>query len=139
VLLNTTAPGATTPSFFSQQAFYVGVQPSSIAVEDVNGDGKRDLLVTSAASGVLSVLLNTTPLGSTTLQFAPQGYYAVPSGSGSAIVSDLNGDGRPDVILANPLNKSVSVLANTQYETMIAGNPATGTILRDIMFANGFE
>lgn len=138
VMLNTTAPGATTPSFSTQQFFYSGLQPSSIAVADVNGDGKPDLLVTDAANNVLSVLSNTTPVGGTALQFTRVDY-AVQSGSESAIISDLNGDRRPDVILVNPLNQSASILLNTQYESSITGNPATGTILRDIIFANGFE
>jgi hypothetical protein len=34
---------------------------------------------------------------------------------------------------------SVSVFLNTQYEVLIAGSPATGTIVYDYIFANGFE
>jgi trimeric autotransporter adhesin len=44
VLLNTTAPGAITPSFATQQTFAVGANPQSIAVADVNGDGKPPAL-----------------------------------------------------------------------------------------------
>jgi hypothetical protein len=40
VLLNTTAMGATTASFATQQTFATGSSPSSVAVGDFNGDGK---------------------------------------------------------------------------------------------------
>src|SRR6185312_7779580 len=44
VLLNTTAPGATMPSFAAQQTFATGVGPISVTAADVNGDGKPDLI-----------------------------------------------------------------------------------------------
>ena len=45
VLLNTTAPGAATPSFAAQQTFATGSAPVSVTAADVNGDGKPDLIV----------------------------------------------------------------------------------------------
>ena len=45
VLLNTTAPGAATPSFAAKQDFTTGSGPVSVAVGDLNGDGKPDLVV----------------------------------------------------------------------------------------------
>ena len=45
VLLNTTAPGAATPSFAAKQDFATGAGPVSVTVGDVNGDGKLDLAV----------------------------------------------------------------------------------------------
>jgi len=40
VMLNTTTPGAGTPSFASQQEFAVEMGPNSVTSADVNGDGK---------------------------------------------------------------------------------------------------
>src|SRR5262249_57843539 len=76
VLLNTTAAGATIPSFAPQQTFATGTQPSSVAVGDVNGDGRPDLLVANTGSGTVSVLLNTTAAGATNPSFAPPQTYA---------------------------------------------------------------
>ena len=56
MLLNTTAPGATAPSFAAQQAFAIG-SPESVSVADFNGDGKPDLAFANA-TGPVSVLLN---------------------------------------------------------------------------------
>ena len=48
VLLNTTAPGAATPSFAAKQDFTTGSGPFSVALGDLNGDGKPDLAVANA-------------------------------------------------------------------------------------------
>ena len=101
VLLNTTAPGATTPSFAAQQTFATGSGPDSVTAADVNGDGRPDLLVANASSGTVSVLLNTTAPGATTPSFAAQQTFATGSGPDSVAAADVNGDGRPDLLVAN--------------------------------------
>src|ERR1017187_7119233 len=80
-----------------------GYLPSSVAVADVNGDGKLDLLVlnscgdnTCATNGTVGVLLRN---GDGTFQ------PAVPYDSGgtldmSVAVADVNGDGKPDLVVA---------------------------------------
>src|SRR5579872_4146599 len=113
VLLNTTAPGASTPTFAAQQTFSVGSIPKSLTVADVNGDGHPDLIVANAGSNSVSVLLNTTAPGATTPSFAGQQTFATGSNPLSVAVADLNGDGHPDLIVANYSSNSVSVLLDT--------------------------
>ena len=111
VLLNTTAPGSTTASFVAPQTFAVGDGVHALAVADINGDGKPDLII-SNYSGSVSVLLNTTAPGATTLSFATQQIFSTGLGSDAVAVEDLNGDGRPDLIVANYDAATVSVLLN---------------------------
>jgi hypothetical protein len=60
VLLNTTAPGASTPSFAAQQVFGSrGGLPYFVAVADMNGDGSEDLVSANGGFKTVSVLLNT--------------------------------------------------------------------------------
>ncbi len=66
VLLNTTAAGATTPSFAAQQTFTIGNSPYSVAAADFNADGRPDLIIANF-NGTASLLLNTTaPFATTT-------------------------------------------------------------------------
>ncbi len=113
VLLNTTSPGATTPTFTTQKPFAAGTSPVAVSASDVNGDGKADLLVANRGSGSVSVLLNTTVPGATSPTFAPQKVFATGTLPSSVLSSDLNGDGKPDLILPNRGSNNVSVLLNT--------------------------
>ncbi|HYT92180.1 MAG TPA: FG-GAP-like repeat-containing protein, partial [Gemmataceae bacterium] len=112
VLLNTTARGATTPNFAPLQSFATGSRPFSVTVADVNSDGKPDL-ITANYSDTVSVLLNTTAPGATTLSFAPQQSFATGSGLFSVAVADINGDGLPDLITSNKWDQTVGMLLNT--------------------------
>ena len=133
VFVNTTTPGATTLTLADRQDFDVGgvglaASAIGLAASDLNGDGKPDLVVTHYQTGV-SVLLNTTTPGATTPAFAAHQDFATGAGSNVVALGDLNGDGRPDLAVANFGDQSVSVLLNTPVE--IAGNTATGTIDRN--------
>src|SRR5262249_56199589 len=93
VLLNTTAPGASTPNFADQQTFAAGDRPFSVAAGDLNGDGLPDLAVANANANTLSVLLNTTAPGATAPSFAHQQVFVIGYAVLSVAVGDLNGDG----------------------------------------------
>jgi hypothetical protein len=131
VLLNTTATGATTASFAPQQTFAVGISPRSVVVGDFNGDGKPDLAVANSGSNTVSVLLNTIATGATTASFAAQQAFSVGSDPFSVAAGDFNGDGKPDLAVANndPNTHTASVLLNDNLTTItLSGSPATGTI-----------
>ncbi len=115
VLLNTTATGATTPSFATPVTFGSGGQSDSVAVGDFNGDGRPDLAVANGAtfSGTVSVLLDTTATGATTPSFATQQTFGVDPDAAAVAVGDFNGDGRPDLAVANLGDNTASVLLDT--------------------------
>ena len=113
VLLNTTAPGAGTPSFSAKQDFATDFNPTSITVGDLNGDGKLDLAVANINSDNVSVLLNTTAPGAATPSFATKQDFAVSDSPVSVARGDLNYDGKLDLVVANFDSDTVSVLLNT--------------------------
>ena len=132
LLLNTTAPGAATPSFAAKQDFATDDGPLSVALGDLNGDGKLDLAVANFNSGNVSMLLNTTTPGSVTATFSGIQDFATGDGSAFVAMGDLNGDGRLDLAVANFLFNTVSVLFNT---TAPGANTANFTINQE--FATG--
>ncbi|HLN98743.1 MAG TPA: VCBS repeat-containing protein, partial [Pyrinomonadaceae bacterium] len=113
VLLNTTAPGAATPSFGAKQDFATEDGPLSVTLGDLNGDGKLDLAVANFNSSTVSLLLNTTAPGSATPSFSGIQEFVTGDGSASVSVGDLNGDGKLDLVVANFIFNTVSVLFNT--------------------------
>ena len=80
-----------------------GLGPSSVAIADVNGDGKPDLVVTndcadsSCTYGSVSVLLGN---GNGTFMPAVS-YNSGGLGATSVVIADLNGDGKLDLAVAN--------------------------------------
>jgi hypothetical protein len=113
VLLNTTTPGSTTLSFAAPQFFATGNISFSVALGDLNGDGKPDIVVANQQDNTVSVLLNTTVTGSLTASFATQQTFATGSAPESVVLGDINGDGLPDIVVANSGASTVSVLLNT--------------------------
>lgn len=92
--------------------------PRSVAVSDFDGDGRHDVAVANAVSGDVSVLRGT---GGGTLAApvhldAGQMFTLEASryfGDGGLLqASDLDCNGRPDLVVANGVSGSVSVLMN---------------------------
>ena len=86
---------------------------TSLMVGDMNKDQKQDVVLT-CAEGFVAVLF-----GNGDGTFQKPVYYAVPTTSVLIPLTDLNGDGYPDVTVSNP--SSVVVLLNQ-------GNNAAGTL-----------
>jgi hypothetical protein len=95
------------PSFARARSYATGRAPYSIAIGDLNGDGKQDLATANSAANGASVLLNRGN-GS----FRAKRDYRTGRAPYSVAIGDLNGDGKPDLATANYHSSTVSVLEN---------------------------
>ena len=86
-----------------------GSEPYSVIVADVNGDNKPDIIVADSGTNNVGVLLN---LGNT--MFTSQTTYSTGGSSSpqSVVTADINGDNKPDIIVANSGTNNVGVLLN---------------------------
>ena len=110
-------------TFNSPNAYYVtgtATTPEALAVADVNGDGKPDIIVVNNAVATVSVLLGNgdgTFKAQTADQAAlghgtPAPSYTVGAGVISVTLADLDGDGFLDIVTADFTDNTISVLMN---------------------------
>jgi gliding motility-associated-like protein len=110
---NTSTPGNV--SFFASD-WHTEVEPEAIAVDDVNADGKPDLLITSISNHSFVTLINNCTPNSLAWAGSPVtlvGFNAWPRGIATA---DLDGDGLPDVVTAD--NNKIYEASGSYYGTI---------------------
>ena len=142
------------PSQGTAPAAVVTYAPTAAVIADVNADGFSDLLVASSGFDNVQVYLGNalggfSSLADTTL--------ALPTGAGASalIATDLTGDGKVDIAVANRLTNNVSVFLNqntapgqllfSAATTTAAGNAPVaivaaninGDLFPDLVVANG--
>ncbi len=112
-----------------------GSSPLAMTVADVNGDGKPDVLVANQCSGnsctgTVGVLLGN---GDGTLQAATT-YSSLALYAIAVAVADVNGDGKPDLLVANQCNSSNNCDNGTV--TVLLGN-GDGTFQTGVVYNSG--
>jgi len=107
--------------------FPVGTVPVSVAVGDFNGDGKLDLAIANAGSNNVTVLVG---IGTGGFTAAPNNLFPVGAFPSSVAVGEFNGDGKPDLAIANALDNTLTVLLNNggQIASPVPGNTLSGSL-----------
>ena len=91
-----------------------GDKPYDVAAVDLDLDGTRELVVSNETAGTISVLQGTPAAGYTAAPGSPLGVGAAPLG---LVAKDLDGNGRPDIAVADHANDTVSVYLNDPPRT----------------------
>ena len=100
----------------------VGTNPECVAVADLNGDGRLDVAVANAGSSNVTILLRNDSGGFSATAQSPLSVGANPE---FVAVADMNGDGTPDLNVANGSANNVTILLGNGSGGFIeaAGSP----------------
>jgi hypothetical protein len=89
-------------TFASPVTYSVGLNPVFVLQRDLNGDGKKDIIVVNQGSNDVSILL-----GKGDGTFLPQKTFAAGTAPVSVVTGDFNRDGKTDIAVASSAGVSV--------------------------------
>lgn len=105
-------------SFAAKVDYTTGMNPYSISISDINGDGKPDLIIANSGSNTVSAFKNTSTSG--VISFAPKVDFTTGDVPFGVAVEDLDGDGKPDIAVANWNANTISVFKNASLNGTIS-------------------
>jgi hypothetical protein len=135
VYRNTSTSGTlSSGSFATNIDFATGDYPYSVAIGDLDGDGKLDLAIANNGSNTISVFRNTSTSGTITSgSFATKVDFTTGTTPYFVAIGDIDGDGKLDLAVANANSNTVSVLRNTAT----SGTIASGSFETEVNFETG--
>ncbi|HVT56773.1 MAG TPA: FG-GAP-like repeat-containing protein [Thermoanaerobaculia bacterium] len=109
VFTNGSSPGG--PFSVTRKDWPTGAGPGAVAVGDLNRDALPDIVVANGGANTITIFRNTSSSGVIDLTAQPD--LATPSGPINIVLGDLDGDGLPDIVVANHNSQNISIFLNT--------------------------
>jgi len=117
VLKNNSSIGSISLSYSTLAKFSTGPSPVSISFGDLDGDTKQDIIVNCKANG-LSIFKNSSTIES--IQLTRWIDLVTGSSPAFSMVSDIDSDGKPDIVCTNSGSNNISVFRNTSTPGVIS-------------------
>lgn len=125
---NSNASGSGPISLSGRQSLSLGVATptKNINCGDIDGDGKPDLVVSGDGSygQTIFILKNMSPTPGIILFDPPIMKTVGSNGAARIAIRDLNGDGKPDLVVTNRSSNQISIFPNTST----VGNISFGAV-----------
>jgi hypothetical protein len=100
-------------------------KPRSVALADVTGDGKVDIVAANTVGGTVTILPGN---GDGTFgTFGSEADYAVDGRPGRLVIGDFNRDGQPDVAVTCGNTGTLTVLLTPVGTNLVINAPSTAT------------
>lgn len=126
ILLNTTEPGALSPTFAGRVDFGTGRVPVSIVAADLNGDGTPDLAMSNFDDDSVTILMNLTKPRAMTPLFASKVDLEAGKIPFALALGDLDADGTADLVVSSVHDNSFWVMLNVTEP--LATRPTFATV-----------
>lgn len=95
--------------------------PSDVVSEDIDGDGKPDIILSDINDNNVSVFRNTSSVGN--ISFSAKVDFQTGNSPSSLCTRDLDENGKIEILVSNYDDNSISVFKNTSNIGVISFNP----------------
>ncbi len=122
--LNSSTPGQINMS--APASISTGAKTSYMSCSDLNGDGKADLVFTGyGADAANIIILKNTSNATGIISFAAPVYLpASPNILSKPVIRDLDGDGKPEIIVTNQTDNRIFIFKNTGSNGNLSFDPS---------------
>lgn len=111
IFKNNAGPGVPfTSTMIPDTSFSISMKPIQVTLGDLDGDEKMDIIITSNSNSNLAIFRNNSN-GNGKSTFDPE-FTLTGFADTKPVLSDLNGDGKLEILVPHPYNNKLIILSN---------------------------